>query len=106
MNKLDYSISLREKGFDSNEIKKKMKEEGFEESEIQYFLKKSDEIFLNDLVRNKKTSKSKGKLRKGIKIIALTLSLLLLIGALLGFVRIGLIGLFIIWGLMGYSSYR
>ena len=28
MNKLEYSISLREKGFASNDIKKKMKEKG------------------------------------------------------------------------------
>ena len=50
MDKLDYSISLREKGIASNDIKKKMKEKGFEEPEIQYYLKKSDEIFLNKLI--------------------------------------------------------
>ena len=39
MNKLDYSISLREKGFASGDIKKRMKEKAFEESEIQHYLK-------------------------------------------------------------------
>lgn len=106
MNKLDYSLSLREKGFDSNDIKKKMIEKGFEESEIQYYLKKSDEIFLNQLIRKNKTSKSNGKLGRGIKMILLGLSFMLLISALLGYVRIGLIGLFILWSLVGFSSYR
>jgi hypothetical protein len=106
MNKLNYSIWLREKGLDSNDIKKKMKEKGFEESEIQYYLKKSDEIFLKQLIRNNKTSKSKGKLGKGIKMVVLVLSLLLLISAFLGYARIGLIGLFIIWSLVGFSSFR
>lgn len=106
MNKLDYSTSLREKGFASNDIKKKMKAKGFEESEIQYYLKKSDEIFLNQLIRNNKTSKPKGKLNKGIKMIVLALSLILLISAFLGYARIGLLGLFIIWSLVGFSSYR
>lgn len=106
MNKLDYIISLREKGFTSNEIKKKMKEKGFEESEIQYYFEKSDEIFLNKLIQNNRTSKPKGKLSKGIKMILLTLSLTLLISAFLGYARIGLIGIFIIWSLVGLSSYR
>jgi hypothetical protein len=106
MNKLNYSIWLREKGLDSNDIKKKMKEKGFEESEIQYYLKKSDEIFLKHLIRNNKTSKSKGKLGKGIKMVVLGLSLLLLISAFLGYARIGLIVLFIIWSLVGFSSFR
>ncbi|PIA78515.1 hypothetical protein BFR04_02990 [Gaetbulibacter sp. 4G1] len=105
MNKLDYSISLREKGFASIDIKKKMKEKGFEESEIQYYLKRSDEIFLNQLIQ-KKRSKPKRKLNNGIKMIALSLSLMLLISAFFGYVRIGLLGLFFIWSLVGYSSYR
>lgn len=106
MKKLEYSISLREKGFDANEIKKKMKENGFEESEIDHYLKRSDEIFLNRLHRNNKTAKPKGKLGKGIKTIVMILSLLLLISAFLGYARIGLIGLFIIWSLVGISSSR
>jgi hypothetical protein len=105
MNKLDYSISLREKGLVSDDIKKKMKEKGFEESEIQYYFKKSDEVFLNQLINNKR-SKSKGKLNNGIKMIVLALSLMLLISALFGYTRIGLLGLFIIWSLVGYSSYK
>ena len=50
MNKLDYCISLREKGLDSIEIKKRLKAEGMEESQIQYYFKKSDNIFLNQLI--------------------------------------------------------
>lgn len=103
MNKLDYSISLREKGFGSNEIKKRLKEKGLEESQIQYYLKKSDEIFLNQLIHNKKST---GKTLKGIKIIALLLSLLLLFSVFFGYARIGLLGLFIIWSVIGYSSFR
>tara|TARA_R110002050_G_scaffold4573_1_gene22039 strand:- start:23424 stop:23744 length:321 start_codon:yes stop_codon:yes gene_type:complete len=105
MNKLDYSISLREEGLVSDDIKKKMKEEGFEESEIQYYLKKSDKIFLNQLINNK-VSKSKSKVNKDMKTMALVLSLMLLISAFFGYIRIGLLGLFIIWGLVGYSSNR
>ncbi|WP_299385194.1 hypothetical protein [uncultured Lacinutrix sp.] len=104
MNKLDYSISLRKKGFGSNEIKKRLKEEGLEESQIQYYLKKSDEIFLNQLINNK--SESSGKTVKGIKMIALVLSLLLLFAMFFGYARIGLLGLFVIWSLIGYSSFR
>jgi hypothetical protein len=109
MNKLNYSISLREKGFASNEMKKKMREKGFEDSEILYYLKRSDEIYLNQLIRDNKTSQSKGKLSKGIKIIIiiiLALSLMLLISAFLGYATIGIFGLFIIWSLVGFSSYR
>ena len=106
MNKLEYSISLREKRFASNDIKKKMKEKGFEGSEIQYCLKKSDEIFLNKLNRNNTTSKPKGKLSKSIKMTLLALSLMLLVSAFLGYARIGIIGLFIIWSLVGLNSYR
>ena len=105
MNKLDYCIALREKGLVSDDIKKKMKENGFEESEIQYDLKKSDEIFLNRLINNK-IPKSKEKLKNGIKMIILALSLLLLISAFIGYATIGLLGLFVIWSLVGYSSYK
>ncbi|WP_040278026.1 hypothetical protein [Psychroserpens damuponensis] len=105
MNKLDYSISLREKGLSSNEIIENLKAKGFEESEIQYYLKKSDDMYLDQLINNKQ-SKPKGKLKNDMKIIGLALSLLLLISAFFGYVRIGLLGLFVIWSLVGYSSYR
>ncbi|AXT19000.1 hypothetical protein D7030_14790 [Flavobacteriaceae bacterium AU392] len=105
MNKLDYSISLREKGFASNEIRKRLKEEGLEESQIQYYLKKSDEIFLNQLIHNKK-SKSIGKTKKSVTIIALIFSLILLFSVFFGYAGIGLFGLFIIWSIIGYSSFR
>ena len=103
MNKLDFSISLREKGLDSGDIRKKMKEKGFEDSEIQYYLKKSDEIFLNQHIQYK-TAKFK-KSKRGLKTIALVLSLILLTGVFFGYGTIGFIGLFIMWTLVGYSSY-
>ena len=105
MNKLDYSISLREKGLSSNEIKKTLEEQGLEESQIQYYLKKSDEIFLNQLVHYKKT-RSNEKTKKGMKIMALIISLMLLFIVFFGYARIGLFGIFIIWSLIGYSSFR
>jgi hypothetical protein len=82
ISKLDYSISLREKGLSSNEIKEKMKEKGFEESQIQYYLKKSDEIFLNQTLHRKR-SKSNKKTKNGLKMIALLLSILLLLSVFL-----------------------
>ncbi len=105
MNKLDYCVSLRAKGLGSEDMKKKMKEKGFEESEMQYYLKKSDEIFLNQSIHYKRL-KSKGENRNSLNMIGLGLSLLLLIGVLLGYVRIGLLGLCIVWGLVGFSSYK
>ena len=105
MNKLDYSISLREKGLASDDIKKKMKEKGFEESQIQYYLKKSDEIFLNQSIYNKR-SRTNGKTRNGMKMMGLILSLILLSSVFFGYAKIGLLGLFIVWSLIGYSSYR
>lgn len=105
MNKLDYSISLRKKGVATNEIKRLLKEQGLEESQIQYYLKKSDEIFLNQLVDIKK-SKSNEQTKNAIKISILSFSLFLLYNVFFGYARIGLLGLFIIWSLIGYSSFK
>ncbi|REE27177.1 hypothetical protein [Winogradskyella pacifica] len=105
MNKLDFSISLREKGLDSKDIKKEMKESGFDDSEIQYYLKKSDEIFLDQSYRYNRY-KSKGKNKNTLKMLILIISLILLTGVLLGYATIGLIGLFILWSLIGYGSFR
>jgi len=38
--------------------------------------------------------------------IALAFSLILLLSAFLGYIRIGSLGLSIIWSIVGYSSYR
>ena len=105
MDKLEYSISLRKKGLISDEIKKKMKEKGFDDAEVQYFLKRSDEIFINQSMSYKR-SKSGGKYKSGLKMIALVLSLILLIGVFFGYATMGLLGIFIIWVLVGYSSFR
>ena len=105
MNKLDFSVSLRAKGLSSEDIKKKMEDKGFEDSEIQYYLKKSDEIFLNQSIHYKRL-KPKGKSKNVIKMVALGLSFMLLISVLFGYVKIGLLGLFILWSIVGLSTYK
>ncbi|GGG54907.1 hypothetical protein GCM10011414_25950 [Croceivirga lutea] len=103
MNKLDYSVSLRAKGLGSEDIKNKMKEKGFDDSEIQYYLKKSDEIFLKQSINYKGL---RPKRKNSMKMIALGLSLILLVSVFFGYAKIGLLGLFIVWSLVGYTSYR
>lgn len=98
-------MSLRAKGLSSGDIKKKMEEQGFEDSEIQYYLKKSDEIFLNQSIHYKGL-KPKGKSKNILKMIALGFSFMLLVSVLLGYVKIGLLGLFILWSIVGLSTYK
>lgn len=82
-----------------------MEEQGFEDSEIQYYLKKSDEIFLNQSIHYKGL-KPKGKSKNILKMIALGFSFMLLVSVLLGYVKIGLLGLFILWSIVGLSTYK
>ncbi|MCK8521052.1 hypothetical protein M0D21_05715 [Aquimarina sp. D1M17] len=105
MNKLDFSISLRAKGLSKQEIIKEMVANEFDESDIKYYLKKSDEIYLNQLLNNKRT-KDPIKPKRTLKSIALILSLVLLIGVFYGYLSIGLIGLFILWSLVKFGTYR
>lgn len=105
MNKLDYSISLRAKGLSSEDIKKKMEEKGFADSEIQYYLKKSDEIFLNQSIHYKGL-KSKGTNKNALNMISLAITLLLLFSVFFGFVKIGLLGLVILWSIVGFVTRR
>lgn len=105
MNGLDYSISLREKGLTSNQIKDKMRAKGFEESQIQFYLKKSDEIHLDNLIQNRKPKSAK-KIKNGLKMAALLFSFFLLYLVFFGYATIGLLGLFFIWSIIGYGSYR
>jgi len=104
INKLDYCVSLRERGIASNEIKKMLKDQGLDPSQIQYYIKKSDDIFLERLIQNK-NSRDEGKTKNRIKTTILILSLLLLLSAFLGYIQMGLTGLFIVWSLIGYSSF-
>ena len=111
MNKLDFVISLRQKGLDSVEIKKQMLEQGFEESEIASFLKKSDEIFLNQLNEQQISNPNEKpttiiKVITFIKKIALVLSLLILIAILFGYVRSGVLGIIILWSIVAFGSSR
>ncbi|THV59965.1 hypothetical protein EZV76_05235 [Flagellimonas alvinocaridis] len=105
MNKLDYSISLRAKGLGAEEIKKKMEEKGFDDSEIQYYLKKSDEIFLDQSIHYKGL-KSRGTNKNTLRMISLVLTLLLLFSVFFGYVRIGLLGLVILWSIVGIVTRR
>lgn len=106
MNKLDYSVSLREKGLSKNEITQEMKANGFDEADIEFYLKKSDEIYINQLLNNKSPSKLKRKSNRVFKTAVLIISLLLLVAVFYGYARIGLIGLFVFWSLVKFGSYR
>ena len=105
MNKLDFSVSLRAKGLSKEEIIKEMNANGFDENDIKYYLKKSDDIYLNQLLSNKKTEEPT-KSNRTLKFITLILSLVLLIGIFYGYLSVGLIGLFILWHLIKSGSYR
>ncbi|WP_299129542.1 hypothetical protein [uncultured Winogradskyella sp.] len=104
MNKLDYCVSLRKKGLSKTEIIKEIKAHNFDQSDIEFYLKKSDEIYLNQLL-NSKTSHHKKKPNRIFKTIVLIISFLLLIAVFYGYASIGLIGLFIFWSLVKYGSY-
>jgi hypothetical protein len=105
VNKLDYSISLRAKGLSKEAIIKEMGANGFNESEIKFYLKKSDDIHLKQLLNNKR-SKSQTKFSRVFKTVILIISLLLLLVVFYGHATIGLIGLFLFWSLVKFSSYR
>ena len=106
MNKLNYSVSLREKGLSKNEIIQEMKANGFDKTDIEFYLKKSDEIYINQLLNNKSLSKLKKKSNRLFKTAVLIISLLLLVAVFYGYARIGLIGLFVFWSLVKFGSYR
>jgi len=105
VNKLDFSIALREKGLGKNEMIKEMKKSGFNQSEINFYLKKSDEIYLNQLLNNKQSGQST-KSSQTFKSIILLISLDLLAAVFLGYASIGLIGLFVFWSLIKFGSFR
>lgn len=67
---------------------------GFDESEIKYYLKKSDEIHLNQLLNNK-LSESQTKFTRVFKTVILIINLFLLLVVFYGHATIGLIGLFL-----------
>ena len=71
-----------------------MKANGFDETDIKFYLKKSDEIYINQLLNNKSPSKLKKKSNRFFKTAVLIISLLLLVAVFYGYARIGLIGLF------------
>ena len=106
MSLLNDIVLLRKKGLSSSEIRTKLEEDGVEESQIQYYLKKSDELFFNQMTRPKKTeTASTNNTNKVLKIITLILCLLLLVSIFFGYITTGLLGLLIIWILIRYSSF-
>ena len=105
MNHLDYSVSLRVKGFSKNEIKQKLFEKGLDEAQVDYYLKKSDEIFLNGTHSNTKKDHSKTNTYI-LKIIILALSLFLLCLIFFGYLRVGLIWLLLLWIIISFSALR
>lgn len=82
-----------------------MNANGFDENDIKYYLKKSDDIYLNQLLSNKKTEEPT-KSNRTLKFITLILCLVLLVGIFYGYLSVGLIGLFILWHLIKSGSYR
>ena len=78
---------------------------GIAESEIHYYLKQSDEVFLNQLLNNKKHKKTK-KRNRILKTALLILALIFLTIVLYGYITIGIIGLLILWRLLKLTSYR
>jgi fatty-acid desaturase len=105
MNKLNFSISLREKGFSKNEMINKMEQNGFDQSEIQFYLKKSDKIYLDRIIKRKRSKKS-AKSSRLFKTITLLITLVLLAGVFFGYASVGIIGLLIFWSLVKFGSYR
>ncbi|SHH33725.1 hypothetical protein SAMN05444148_1776 [Winogradskyella jejuensis] len=84
---------------------KEMNVNGFDASEIKYYLKKSDEVYINQLLANKE-SRNLTKTNRTFKSVVLVISLLLLVSVFFGYASIGLIGLFILWSLVKFGSYR
>jgi len=80
-----------------------MKANGFDETDIKFYLKKSDEIYINQLLNNKSPSKLKKKSNRLFKTAVLIISLLLLVAVFYGYARIGLIGLFVFWSLVKFG---
>ncbi|OUS12889.1 hypothetical protein A9Q93_09815 [Nonlabens dokdonensis] len=106
MSQLNDIVSLRKKGLSSSEIRQKLEEDGVEESQIQYYLKKSDELFFNQMTSPKKNeTASTNNTSKVLKIITLILCLLLLVSIFFGYVTTGLLGLLVIYILIRYSSF-
>ncbi len=103
-NHLDYSVSLRAKGLSKSEIKEKLVDKGLDEEQINHYLRKSDEVFLNQALGRKANNTGDGN--RTLKIILLILSLFLLIVVFFGYAKIGLLWLIILWSIIGYSSFR
>ncbi|MGV6831241.1 MAG: hypothetical protein ACWA5P_06730 [bacterium] len=105
MNKLTYCISLREKGLDSKQIKEELNIKGYSQKEIDYYLRKSDDIFLNNTIKSKKGTPQTGN-KHSLKMLVLILSLILLVLVFYGYLEIGLLGIFILWSAIGYGAFK
>lgn len=96
---LEYCITSRRKGLDSAQIEKHLDEKSLPPHELAFFLKESDKIYLAEL-RDYRAVKTN---RKGYakRIIILTISLVVLIAVFLGYARVGIITLLILWSYLG-----
>ena len=79
-------------------------EKGLDEEQINHYLRKSDEVFLNQALGRK--ANNTGDSNRTLKIILLVLSLFLLLVVFFGYAKIGLLWLIILWSIIGYSSFR
>ena len=101
---LNYCVSLRENGLDSDAIENDLEKKGLNASEIKELIKESDLIFLNNFFLKPKNNTR--KVNYLVKMAALLVSLLLLIAAFIGHVKIGLSLLLIMWGGISLLKYK
>lgn len=94
---LEYCISLREKGYNSSRIYQRLQDINLTDLEIKSLLRESDEIFLDRLKYSRKLEKKKSS-RSIFTMLALFLILTLLVAVFLGYIKIGLLILLLIWG--------
>lgn len=97
---LEYCIASRKSGLDSDAIRSDLETKGLKESEIKKLIRESDRIFLENLASFKPNNKSP-RAKNLVKMAALLGILLLLAFSFLGYIRIGLLLLFVMWSCIG-----
>lgn len=97
-------MTLRRDGCDNYKLKSLLSEKGFNEEEIKILIKESDLIFLNELNSNVKKSASNNDYIK--KTIALLFLLLILVLIFIGYIKVGIIVLLIIWSGLKYLKVK
>ena len=93
---LEYCISLRDKGYTSEQLKLILTEKGLSNSDVAILLKESDNIYLYLLIdKYSKTRKKKSGI--ALKTVVLFVSLFFLMTIFFGHARIGIIFLILFW---------